>query len=89
MTTENPTTTKELTNSFLQGYTSRLAKELSGDLELVSLPADPGAAQNPTVYVLRFRYGRQSEEFAIQGETKREQLRDLGVHIERFLGARA
>lgn len=81
MTTENPTTTKELTDVLLQGFTSRRAKQLAEELEIDDVP-DTGEL------VLRFRYGRTSEPFKLQGKNAREQLRDLGVHIERFLGAR-
>jgi len=39
-------------------------------------------------YVLRFRYGKASEPFKLRGETPKDQLRDLGVQVEKFMGAR-
>lgn len=80
MTTANPTTPKEFTTALVQQYTKRRAKELADMIELERAEGE--------TFVLRFRYGRASEPFKIQGTTSREQLRDLGVHIERFLGAR-
>lgn len=88
MTTENPTTTKEQIEAELalakqcQSFAVRRAKELVEQLEVRVSPLDLG------VVSLAFRYGRESEPFKLQGKTSREQLRDLGVHIERFLGAR-
>lgn len=38
--------------------------------------------------VLRFAYGKASEPFKLRGETPKEQLRDLGVKLEQFMGAR-
>ena len=80
MTTE-PTTTKDLTVDLLQGFAERRLRELADQLE-IERTEESGA------FVLRFRYGRATEPFKIQGKTAREQLRDLGVHLERFLGAR-
>jgi hypothetical protein len=88
MTTENPTTSKEQIETELaqakqcQQFAIRRAKELVEQLEVRVSTLNPG------VISLAFRYGRESEPFRIQGKTSREQLRDLGVHIERFLGAR-
>jgi hypothetical protein len=39
-------------------------------------------------FVLRFRYGRESEPFPLRGATDKEKLRDLGVQVEKFMGAR-
>lgn len=38
--------------------------------------------------ILRFRYGRESEPFKLRGETEKDQARDLGVNVEKFMGAR-
>lgn len=77
MTTEP---TKDTGSTFAESFTRRWVKEFAEQISLI--PQEDG------LHTLRWRYGRESEPFKIQGKTSREQLRDLGVHIERFLGAR-
>lgn len=67
-----------------QQFARRYVKEIAEQLE-VCLSTNPG---EEGVISLRFRYGRESEPFRLQGKTAREQARDMAVHIERFLGAR-
>lgn len=38
--------------------------------------------------VLRFSYGKASEPFTLRGDTDAQKLRDLGVQVEKFMGAR-
>lgn len=56
-----------------------MARKVADEVEL---------EQREDKYVLRFRYGRESEPFAIRGDSDKEKLRDLGVNVEKFMGAR-
>jgi hypothetical protein len=88
MTTETPTTTKEQIEADLalakqcQQFAIRRAKELVEQLEIRVSTLNTG------IITLAFRYGRESEPIELRGNNAREKFRDLGVHIERFLGAR-
>lgn len=62
--------------SFVKGAAKKAAEELEVE------KTDDGK------FVLAFRYGRKSEPFELRGGTDREKLRDLGVHVERFMGSR-
>lgn len=65
--------------SFVKGAAKRAAEEIEVE------QTDDGQSVK---FVLSFRYGRKSEPFELRGSTDRERLRDLGVHVERFMGSR-
>lgn len=64
----------------VESFVKKAAKSAADELELET--------REDGTHVLRFRYGRESEPFVLRGESDKDKLRDLGVHVERFMGAR-
>lgn len=58
----------------------KMARAAADTLELENTPDGS--------LVLRFRYGKASEPFKLRGATDKDQARDLGVQVEKFMGAR-
>jgi len=66
--------------TFAEKAVQRMARAAAETVELET--------REDGTYVLSFRYGKASEPFTLRGETDKEKLRDLGVQVEKFMGAR-